>query len=406
MDIYLVGGAVRDQLLGLTVTEQDWVVVGATAEQLIKQGYRQVGKDFPVFLHPQTGEEYALARTERKTGKGYTAFECHAEPDVTLEDDLLRRDLTINAIAQTPDGKLIDPYGGQDDLKHKLLRHVSDAFVEDPLRILRVARFAARLHSQGFTVADETMRLMREMVRSGEVEALVTERVWREMQRSLAAANPEIFFHVLRQCGALAVLFPELDNLYGVPNPPKWHPEIDSGVHTMMVLQQAVALSKDPKIRFAALLHDLGKAITPITIWPSHHGHDDCGVELITEFCHRHKVPKEYQQLAELAGKYHILAHRVEELTPEKILSVLDALDAYRRPNRLTEFLLVCEADVRGRTGFETEPYQQAKIWHNIYNITQQVDIQGIIASGKQGPDIKQELNRQRVAIISESLKG
>ncbi len=402
MNIYLVGGAVRDQLLGLPVTERDWVVVGATPDELLRQGYRQVGKDFPVFLHPKTGEEYALARTERKTGQGYTGFSCHAAPDVTLEEDLMRRDLTINAMAETSDGQLVDPYFGQQDLQNKLLRHVSAAFVEDPLRILRLARFAARFHVLGFTVADETMQLMRAMVRAGELNQLVAERVWQELQRSLCCDHPEIFFQVLRQCGALEILFPEINNLYGVPNPPQWHPEIDSGVHTMMVLQQAVLLSNDPKIRFVALVHDLGKAITPISIWPSHHGHDHNGVALITAFCQRYKVPKEYQQLAELVAKYHILTHRIEELKPATILEVLEVLDVFRRPQRLTEFLLVCEADVRGRTGFEKEPYQQADLWSKAYQLAAAVDVKTIIASGKQGVEIKNELQRQRIAALKQ----
>ena len=360
MEVYLVGGAVRDELLGRKVAERDWVVVGATPEELLRQGYRQVGREFPVFLHPQTQEEYALARRERKSGAGYRGFVTDAAPTVTLEDDLKRRDLTINAMARSTDGTLIDPHGGRRDLEARQLRHVSDAFVEDPVRILRVARFAARFAPLGFRVAGETLELMRTMVTNGEVQALVPERVWQETERALGEARPAAFFEVLRACGALARIFPEVEALFGVPQPEQWHPEIDTGVHTFMVIDMATRLSPLASVRFAALTHDLGKAATPRDKWPRHPGHEVASVRLVTELCARLRVPNEFRDLAILVARHHGVVHRAFELRPGTVLELLENTDALRRPERFESFLLACEADARGRTGLEDRPYPQA----------------------------------------------
>ncbi|MBS1201179.1 MAG: cca [Proteobacteria bacterium] len=353
MEVYLVGGAVRDALLGLPVGERDWVVVGASPEDMEQRGYRAVGRDFPVFLHPETHEEYALARTERKVGRGYRGFEVHCAPDVTLEDDLRRRDLTINAMARDAGDRLVDPYGGRADIEHKLLRHVSEAFAEDPVRILRVARFAARFAPLGFSVAPATVALMRSMVDSGEVDALVPERVWQETHKALTEPRPDAFLAVLRDCGALARIFPELDALWGVPQPPRWHPEIDTGVHMLLVMQAAARLTDNPRVRFAALLHDLGKGETPPDAWPRHIGHEDRGARLVRQLSDRLRVPTDFRHLAELTARWHGLAHRALELKASTILQLLEHCDALRRPDRFREFLLACEADFRGRTGWE-----------------------------------------------------
>jgi len=404
MEIYLVGGAVRDQLLSLPVKEKDYVVVGATPEEMLTQGYRLVGKDFPVFLHPETHDEYALARTERKTAPGYKGFAVHAAPDVTLEDDLKRRDLTINAIAQSLDGKIIDPYHGQDDLKNKILRHISPAFSEDPVRILRIARFMARFAKLGFTIAPETMALMRTMVRNGEVNALVPERVWQELVTALSEPSPQEFFWTLRYCGALAILFPELDRLFGVPNPVKWHPEVDSGVHTLMVLEQAVHLTTDPVIRFAALLHDLGKGATPITKWPSHPGHEEISAALVKQLCGRYRIPNEYQELATIVAEYHAHCHRIFEMNPTTILKTLEKTDAFRRPERFQQFLIACEADARGRPGFENKNYPQRQHFQKAFTIAEQVDIKPIIARGLTGEALKNAIHEARAKAIEIEL--
>ena len=330
METYLVGGAVRNELLGIEVRERDWVVTGATPARMKELGFRQVGKDFPVFLHPETGEEYALARTERKTGPGYHGFSTEFSPDITLEEDLLRRDLTVNAIARDKAGALIDPFNGQADIRARVLRHISPAFAEDPVRILRVARLATQLAAHDFTVAPATMALMREMVTAGEADHLVAERVWWEMSRALALEQPRIFFETLRECGALGVVFPELEALYGVPQPPRWHPEIDTGIHTMMVLDQAAALSAKPRVRFAALVHDLGKAQTPRNEWPSHRGHERRSVDLIVKLCQRLRVPNDFRKLAIRVAEYHGHAHRALELRPGTVMKVLEATDALR----------------------------------------------------------------------------
>lgn len=397
---YLVGGAVRDYLLGLPVKDRDWVVTGATPEDLLRQGFKAVGSNFPVFLHPQSGEEYALARTERKTAKGYHGFQFYAAPEVSLEEDLARRDLTINAMAQDTHGNIIDPYGGQADLTARLLRHVSAAFSEDPVRILRVARFAARFAALGFNVAAETLALMREMVAAGEVDALVPERVWQETARALSEPTPARFFEVLRECGALAVLFPEVDRLFGVPQPPQYHPEIDCGIHTLLVLDQAARLSSEPEVRFAALCHDLGKGLTPAEILPRHHGHEHLSHVLTTQLCERLKVPNRFRALAEHVAAYHGHIHKARELRPQTFLKVLEATDAFRKPQRFAQLLLACEADARGRTGFEDRPYPQAAIFREVLTACVAVDVQAVLAEGFQGAAIREELQRRRLQAI------
>lgn len=401
MKIYLVGGAVRDQLLNLPVKDRDWVVVGATPETLLQQGYQQVGKDFPVFLHPDTHEEYALARTERKSGSGYTGFTCYAAPDVTLEDDLQRRDLTINAIAYSAKGEYIDPYHGIDDIHAKLLRHVSDAFSEDPLRVLRVARFAARFAPLGFTIAPETMSLMQEMTNSGELNALTAERVWKETEKALHSQAPQVYFEILHQCGALKILFPEINALFGVPAPKKWHPEIDTGIHTMMVLAMASRLTDDIAVRFSALCHDLGKGVTPVENWPHHHGHGPAGVPLVEALCQRYRIPNQIRDLAKLAAKYHDHLHRIERMRPSKIIRLFDAIDAWRKPERIDQLAIISEADARGRQGAENLLYPQGIFFRQAFKIANQVDVKSIVSRGLKGSAIREALTKQReVAII------
>ncbi len=401
MKIYLVGGAVRDQLLNLPVKDRDWVVVGATPETLLQQGYQQVGKDFPVFLHPDTHEEYALARTERKSGSGYTGFTCYAAPDVTLEDDLQRRDLTINAIAYSAKGEYIDPYHGIDDIHAKLLRHVSDAFSEDPLRVLRVARFAARFAPLGFTIAPETMSLMQEMTNSGELNALTAERVWKETEKALHSQAPQVYFEILHQCGALKILFPEINALFGVPAPKKWHPEIDTGIHTMMVLAMASRLTDDIAVRFSALCHDLGKGVTPVENWPHHHGHGPAGVPLVEALCQRYRIPNQIRDLAKLAAKYHDHLHRIERMRPSKIIRLFDAIDAWRKPEHIDQLAIISEADARGRQGSENLSYPQGIFFRQAFKIANQVDVKSIVSRGLKGNAIREALTKQReVAII------
>ncbi|ATY92114.1 tRNA nucleotidyltransferase [Pectobacterium atrosepticum SCRI1043] len=402
MKIYLVGGAVRDSLLGLPVTEKDWVVVGATPEHLLAQGYQQVGKDFPVFLHPISRDEYALARTERKSGKGYTGFVCHAEPDVTLEQDLLRRDLTINAIARTERGDLIDPYHGRRDLDNRVLRHVSDAFSEDPLRVLRVARFAARFAHLGFQIAEETMALMQKMAHEGELAFLTPERVWKETEKALGTSSPDVYFQVLRDCGALAVLFPEIDNLYGVPAPAKWHPEIDTGIHTMMTVAMAARLSPDIDVRFATLCHDLGKGLTPPELWPRHLGHGPAGVKLVEALCQRLRVPNPIRDLAKLVAEYHDLVHTVQVLQPKTLLKLFDAIDVWRKPQRLEQLALTSEADARGRTSFEENPYPQGNYLREAFRVASQVSSASVVADGFKGIDVRNELARRRIHALAD----
>ncbi|MDU5191686.1 MAG: multifunctional CCA addition/repair protein, partial [Mixta calida] len=359
MKTYLVGGAVRDGLLKLPVKDKDWVVVGATPDMMLEQGYQQVGRDFPVFLHPESREEYALARTERKSGSGYTGFVTWSTPDVTLEQDLQRRDLTINAIAQDEEGRYIDPYQGRQDLEKRLLRHVSDAFIEDPLRVLRVARFAARYAHLSFRIADETMALMREMAAGGELAHLTAERVWKETENALRARNPQVYFQVLRDCGALAVLFPEIDNLFGVPAPAKWHPEIDTGVHTLMTVAIAAQLTPETDVRFATLCHDVGKALTPPEKWPSHPGHGPAGVPLVENICQRLRVPNTIRDLAVLVAEFHDVVHTIENQPAERLIALFDRIDAWRKPQRVEQLAQTSEADARGRAGWESNPYPQ-----------------------------------------------
>ena len=397
MKVYLVGGAVRDALLGYPSSENDWVVVGATPADLLEQGFQQVGKDFPVFLHPDTKDEYALARTERKRGHGYTGFAVHCDPAVTLEQDLLRRDLTINAMARSPDGDIIDPYGGQRDLAAKVLRHVSDAFVEDPLRVLRTARFAARYAHLGFSVAPETLALMAEIVDQDELAHLPAERIWVEMERALGERDPQVFVQVLRDCGALARLLPELEALFGVPQTEKYHPEIDTGVHTLMALQQAALLTPATDVRFALLLHDLGKGTTPRDEWPRHIAHEQRGLQLVERVCQRLKAPGQYRELALKVCQYHTHCHRALELRGKTLLRLLQATDALRRPERFEAFLLACEADARGRRGLEQCDYPQADYLRRALAAAREVSAADFSAQGLQGKALGDAIASERV---------
>ncbi|MGF6495376.1 tRNA nucleotidyltransferase (CCA-adding enzyme) [Luteibacter sp. 621] len=406
MQIYLVGGAVRDHLLGRAVVDRDWVVVGATPEQMLAAGYRAVGKDFPVFLHGDSKEEYALARTERKTGRGYHGFAFHADPTVTVEQDLERRDLTINAIAQHEDGRLVDPYGGVADIEARLLRHVSDAFVEDPVRLLRVARFAARYAPLGFTVADETMALMRHMVANGEVDHLVPERVWAETRKALAELAPEVFVRVLRESGALRVLFPEVDALYGVPQRPEFHPEVDTGIHIEMVLHAAAVLAPgDALVGYCALTHDLGKALTPEDVLPRHIMHEQRGIEPVREMSARLKVPAEYAFMAEMVCKHHLNAHMAFELKASTLLRLLESLGALRRPERLETFLLACMADKRGRLGHEDAAYPQADYLRACRAAAAAITSKPFVDKGLQGPAIGEAMKKAQTAAIAAVAK-
>lgn len=402
MNVYLVGGAVRDQLLGLEIQERDWVVTGATPAQMSEAGYRPVGKDFPVFLHPDSKEEYALARTERKSGHGYAGFKFFTSPDTTLEQDLERRDLTINAIAKAGDGTLIDPFKGQQDLQHRLLRHVSDAFVEDPLRVLRVARFAARFAALGFRVATETLELMRQIAASGELDYLVAERVWQETSKALATNRPEVYFQVLRDCNALASIMPELDRLFGVVQPAQHHPEIDTGIHTLMVLQQAALLSNQTRVRFAALVHDLGKGITPIEQLPQHIAHEHRGIGIIKDLCQRLRVPNDHRDLGLLCCHHHGQVHRILEARDSTVLKLLTATDAIRRPERFAELLQCCEADSRGRSGFEERPYPQAGFLLAALAAANSVDHRALISQGLNGKQLGERIANKRIEAIHQ----
>lgn len=397
LDVYLVGGAVRDQLLGLPVKDRDWVVVGSTPTEMESRGFKSIGREFPVFLHPHTKEEYALARTEHKTGPGYRGFEFNTSPQISLEHDLLRRDLTINAIAQTPDGTYIDPAGGRRDLQNRILRHVSPAFSEDPVRILRVARFRARF---GFRVAAETLTLMKTMVRNGEVDALVAERIWLELRGALRESKPSVFFETLRDCGALSRIIPEVDGLFGVPQNARYHPEIDSGVHTMMVVDQAAKLSADPRIRFAALTHDLGKALTPKEQLPSHRGHEQRGLQSIVELCQRLRIPNDYRDLALICCDTHLRMHRIEELKPATALDLLQDSGAFSRPQRLHQVLTVCAADYLGRKGYESRDYHQQDIALAYFDAAQAVDAGRIADRYKDGQEIARQIREARCAAI------
>jgi tRNA nucleotidyltransferase (CCA-adding enzyme) len=400
MQVYLVGGAVRDRLLGRPVKERDWVVVGASPEELADKGFAPVGREFPVFLHPETHEEYALARLERKVAPGYRGFTTRFSPDVTLEEDLRRRDLTINAMAETSAGDVVDPYGGRRDLEARLLRHVSESFIEDPVRVLRVARFAARYADLGFRVAEETVTLMRSMTDSGELTALVPERVWQETERALGESRPEVFFETLRECGALQVIFPELAALHGVPQPPRWHPEVDTGLHVMLALRYSAASGASTAVRFAVLMHDLGKALTAPDRWPSHRGHEEAGVPLIEALCARLKVPNGFRDLAVLTARHHAVVHRAAELRPTTVLKLLEVMDAFRRPERFEEMLAACEADARGRTGLEAQPYPQRQYFLRARAAAAAVSVDESEREGLAGPAIGERIREKRLVAI------
>lgn len=405
MKRYLVGGAVRDQLLGIRSKDKDWVIVGATPQQMLDAGYVSVGNDFPVFLHPETKEEHALARTERKSGKGYTGFTFDTSVSVTLEDDLIRRDLTINAIAQDDKGTLYDPYNGQQDIKNKVLRHVSDAFSEDPLRVLRVARFFARYRHLGFTVADSTKTLMQTLANSGELHCLTPERIWKETSRALQEKTPSAYFELLHETGALTEIFPELDALWGVEQPAKHHPEIDTGVHTMMVLDYARQTTDDIDVLFACVCHDLGKGVTPKHVLPHHYGHEAKSQVLAKAACARWKVPNKTKILSLLVAEFHTHCHTAFNLKPATVLKLFNNLDVWRQPERFNKFLQCCLADARGRTGFETRDYPQVDYLHACYNAAIGVSVQDVIADGYQGADIKQRLDYLKQLAIAEVKK-
>jgi len=402
MQVFLVGGAVRDKLLKLEVKDKDYIVVGSSPAELISLNYKQVGKDFPVFLHPKTGDEYALARRERKQGVGYTGFECYVGQDVSLEDDLIRRDITINAIAQSKDGKLIDFHNGQLDIKEKILRHISPAFSEDPLRVLRVARFAARFYRLGFSIAAETLTLMSSLTLSGELSDLTCERIWQETAKALQTDSPHVYFQVLRDCGALKVLFPEIDRLFGIPGPKKWHPEIDTGIHTLMVLEQSVKLSSEIAFRFACLVHDLGKALTPPEKWPSHKQHDLLGLPVINALCQRLKIPNDCRELALLVCEHHTLIHLGVSLRAQTLLMLMDKCDAWRKPQRFLQVLECGIADSQGRAGLENKPYPSADYIWQAFLVASDVDVKVIINKGFKGEEIKKELLKERVRVVKQ----
>ncbi len=402
MKFYLVGGAVRDKLLGYPFSEKDWVVVGATPEDMKAKGFIPVGKDFPVFLHPDTKEEYALARTERKTGRGYTGFAFHASPDITLEQDLERRDLTINAIAETEEGEIVDPYGGARDIREKKLRHVSPAFAEDPVRVLRVARFTARYHHLGFTVAGETLELMKAMVANGELDYLVPERIWKELSRALLERSPDRFIEVLRQSDALKVVMPEIHNLFGVPQPPQHHPEVDTGLHCKLSLLRAAELSDKITVRFATLVHDLGKGTTPANMLPRHINHEKRSLPLIRNLCTRLAVPNDCRDLALMVAEFHTHCHRALELRPKTLLDTLEKLDAFRRPERFAEFLLCCKADARGRTGKETIPYPQADYFADVHRVCNEIVARPFLEKDLTGPAVGEAIRKARINAIKQ----
>ncbi len=403
---YLVGGAVRDGLLNLPIKDKDYLVVGLSAEQMLSAGFTAVGKDFPVFLHPQTKEEYALARTEKKQGQGYTGFICYSSPDVSIEEDLQRRDLTINAIALAANGDIIDPYQGQDDLNKRILRHVSDAFIEDPLRVLRVARFAGRFRHLNFIIAEETLALMQKISASGELSSLSAERIWQEMHRALGQDNPEVFFNTLQQCGALKAIWPDLDKLWGIPNPALWHPEICSGLHSMMVVEQAAKLSDKTSVRFAALCHDLGKGITPSDKYPSHHGHEKSGLPLVEKICTQLKIPNDHKKLALKVCEFHLHCHKAFQLKAATLLKVLNSLDVWRNKEIFEDFILACKADFLGRLGFENKDYPQADFLKDVMNAAVAVQAREFVEQGLTGVKIKQALEQARLNAIKAVIKN
>ena len=409
-DCYLVGGAVRDELLGLNAVERDWVVIGSSPEQMKSLGFNSVGKDFPVFLHPKTKEEYALARTERKTAPGHTGFAFHTSPEITLKEDLLRRDLTINAIAKDTNGELIDPFAGQQDIKNRILRHVSEAFAEDPLRVLRVARFKAQFSQFNFSIADSTMALMQELVDNGEVLTLSPDRVWKETEKALLTDKPSLYFQALRQCGALKVLFPQVDTLFGIPQRPEYHPEIDAGIHTMMVIDRAAELTSDLAVRFAALIHDLGKAVTLPSQWPRHIRHERNGLKPLKQLTEKYPIPNRIRKIAELCCEHHLLMHRFFELRPDTVLRLIEKLDGFRRPEHIEQFVLLCQADSQGRGGsLQNKPYPQANLLRKIFiqvNAITAKDIDSSISTGpKVGREIK-KLRTKKIAMIKENYES
>jgi tRNA nucleotidyltransferase (CCA-adding enzyme) len=406
VNYYRVGGCVRDHLLGLPVNDIDWVVTGATPAKMLAAGYKPIGRDFPVFLHPDTHQEYALARSERKSGPGYRGFEISTDPTITLEQDLLRRDLTINAIAEDEQGNIIDPYDGRKDIAARCLRHVSEAFVEDPVRVLRVARFAARFHHLGFSIADETRELIRRIGESGELETLVAERVWSELSRALDENDPAVFFTSLRDCGVLARLFPEIDDLFGVPQTAKYHPEIDTGVHVMMALQESAALGHDNETRFAVLMHDLGKASTPAAVLPSHHGHEARGKKPVTAFCKRWRVPRAHTELALITTELHLLAHRCHELKASTLLKLLTRADSLRKPERFVKMLEACRADIRGRSGREDDSYPQAAFLTALSIKLEEMDISEIRQRELSGPAMGAAIREARVQLIEREKRS
>ena len=401
MQVYLVGGAVRDQLLGHPYHEKDYVVVGATPEQLLAEGYQPVGKDFPVFLHPKTKEEYALARTERKSGVGYHGFQFFTDTTVKLEEDLIRRDLTINAMAMDESGTIYDPYGGQQDLEQRILRHVSQAFIEDPLRVLRVARFAARYAIYNFKIAEDTLLLMRKIAQSGELNALSPERVWKETSRALMEDRADIYFQTLKDCGALQVLFPEIDALFGVPQRPEYHPEIDCGIHTLMALQQACKANYPLDVRFAVLLHDLGKALTPIEELPRHVQHEERGVQPVNDLCDRLKVPTQLKNLALVVCKEHLKCHQAKNLKPGTLWRLLQRLDVLRRPEKVEAFVQACECDSKGRLGLEDRPYPQAQYMLDAMAVVRNIRAQDLPEHIK-GPEIGEMLIQYRISALTK----
>ena len=407
MKTFLVGGAVRDTLLNYPVKEKDWVVIGETPESMVKQGFQPVGKDFPVFLHPQTHDEYALARTERKTAPGYKGFTVHASPEITLEQDLIRRDLTINAMAMDQQGNIFDPYHGKEDLDNRIFRHISPAFSEDPVRVLRVARFAARYAHLGFTIAEETRQLIEKMVTNGETNHLVAERVWAELVKALSEKSPNAFFYTLRDCKALQSIFPEINQLFGVPQPEKYHPEIDTGLHSLLSLEQACLLSPKPEVRLAALLHDLGKACTDPGKWPSHHGHEHKGLPLLEQFCQRLRVPKSFKTLATQVMQYHTHCHRCFELKASTLTDILNTLGAFKLGNSaINDFVLACEADAKGRTGLENTPYPQSSYLIKAAEAGGNIDITDILNSKLKGPQIGEAIRKLRINAISHYIKS
>lgn len=403
MQTYLVGGAVRDQMLGNTVKDQDWLVVGSTPEQMLALGYRQVGRDFPVFLHPQTQDEYALARTEKRSGRGHTDFICDFSPDITVEQDLARRDLTINAMALCDKGEVIDPYGGQTDLANRQLRHVSEAFSEDPLRVFRVAQFYARLSEQGFVIAPQTMQLMTQMTQAGDLQTLSAERVLGEMQKALTCPTPWPFFLALRQCGALKQWFPEVDALFGVPQTQYYHPEVDTAVHVSQALTLACKFNFALPVRFAVLCHDLGKGLTNPDFWPHHRGHEKLGLKPIEQLCQRLKVPKDWQRLAAIVAQWHSHVHMIYDLKPSTLLNLFNALDVWRRPDTAQQFMQACECDYRGRSGFANKHYTHLDYMQQLIDAAKAVSVQDIIADGISGAAIGDELSKRRLDAIAQA---